>query len=49
MPRSAPAEPRLAFLNDFDAQLEEVTELHCIGGFAIVQAYGLERATVGTN
>lgn len=45
MPRSAPAEPWLAFLNDFDAQLEEVTELHCIGGFAIVQAYGLERAT----
>ena len=41
----APAEPWLSFLNDLDAQLEEVTDLHCIGGFAIVQAYGLERAT----
>ena len=49
MPRSAPADPRLAFLNDLDEQLEEVTELHCIGGFAIVQAHGLERATAGTN
>ena len=45
MPRNAPAEPWLSFLNDLDTQLEEVTDLHCIGGFAIVQAYGLERAT----
>ena len=30
---------------DLDAALDEQTELHCIGGFAIVQAYGLGRAT----
>jgi hypothetical protein len=40
-----PAEPWLSFLNDLDAEIAGVTELHCIGGFAVVQAYGLERAT----
>ncbi len=45
MPNDAPAEPWLSFLNDLDAALDEQTELHCIGGFAIVQAYGLGRAT----
>ena len=45
MPRDAPAEPWLSFLNDLDALLVEPTELHCMGGFAIVHAYGMERAT----
>lgn len=45
MPHEAPSEPWLSFLNDLDAALDEHTELHCMGGFAIVQAYGLDRAT----
>lgn len=45
MPHDAPAEPWLSFLNDLDAALGEPTELHCMGGFAVVQAYGLARAT----
>ena len=34
-----------SFLKDLDDQLTEKTTLHCMGGFAVVQAYGLERAT----
>src|SRR5579871_4190737 len=45
MRRDALAEPWLSFLNDLDAAIEDVAELHCMGGFAVVQAYGLERAT----
>ena len=45
MPSSMPAEPWLSFLCDLDRGLDDATDLHCIGGFAIVQAYGLERAT----
>lgn len=45
MPLSAPVEPWLSYLNALDAALGEVTELHCVGGFAVVHAYGLERAT----
>lgn len=45
MPHDVPSEPWLSFLNDLDAALDEHTALHCIGGFAIVQAYGLGRAT----
>ena len=41
----APSEPWFSFLNDLDGQLKEETTLHCMGGFALVQAYGLERAT----
>ena len=40
-----PAEPWLPFLNALDAALDGKTELHCMGGFAIVHAYGLGRAT----
>ena len=40
-----PIGPWLSFLKDLDDQLTEETMLHCIGGFAVVQAYGLERAT----
>ncbi|MFN7932331.1 MAG: DUF6036 family nucleotidyltransferase [Bryobacteraceae bacterium] len=45
MPHDAPSEPWLSFLNDLDAEFDEPTELHCMGGFAIVHAYGLGRAT----
>jgi len=45
MRRDTPAEPWLSFLNDLDAEIKGITELHCVGGFAVVQAYGLERAT----
>jgi hypothetical protein len=45
MPHNAPAAPWLAFLDDLDASVDEPSELHCIGGFAIVHAYGLSRAT----
>ena len=42
---SAPIEPWFSFLKDLDNQLTEETILHYIGGFAVVQAYGLARAT----
>ena len=42
---AAPVEPWLSFLKDLDDQLTEETTLHCMGGFAVVQAYGLERST----
>ncbi|MCX6595547.1 MAG: DUF6036 family nucleotidyltransferase [Acidobacteria bacterium] len=44
-PSGAPVEPWLSFLKDLDDRLTEETTLHCLGGFAVVQAYGLERAT----
>lgn len=34
-----------AFLNELDSLLGEPVELHCIGGFAAVAAYGLPRST----
>lgn len=43
--QGALAEPWLSFLNGIDDQLNEEIALHCMGGFAVVQAYGLERAT----
>lgn len=43
---NAPTEPWLSFLKNLDDQLTEEAILHCMGGFAVVQAYGLERATV---
>ena len=45
MAHDALGEPWFSFLNDVAAALDEHTELHCMGGFAIVQAYGLVRAT----
>jgi hypothetical protein len=41
----APEEPWHSFLKDLDDQLTEETILHCMGGFAVVQAYGLARST----
>jgi len=35
----------IAFLDDLDEALTQETTLHCMGGFAIVQAYGLDRST----
>jgi Nucleotidyltransferase of unknown function (DUF6036) len=34
-----------AFLKEVDSLLDEPVELHCIGGFAAVAAYGLPRST----
>jgi len=45
MPPDAPTEPWLSLLNDLDGTLDGVTDLHCIGGFDVMQAYGLDRAT----
>ncbi len=45
MPLKLSAEPWLSFLNELDQQLEEPTDLHCMGGFVATQAYGTPRAT----
>jgi hypothetical protein len=42
---AAPVEPWYSFLKDLDDRLTEETILHCMGGFAVVQAYGLARST----
>ena len=46
MPRDAPLEPWLLFLNDFDRELEDTTS--CIAWVASpsFHGYGLQRATV---
>ena len=41
-----PSEPWQSFLFDLDALLEQPTDLHCIGGFAISQYFGFARETV---
>ena len=37
--------PWKEFLKELDSLLDEQFELHCIGGFAVVAAYGLPRST----
>jgi len=37
--------PWKEFLEELDSLLDEPFELHCIGGFAVVAAYGLPRST----
>jgi hypothetical protein len=37
--------PWADFLDELDGLLDEPFELHCIGGFAVVAAYGLPRST----
>lgn len=37
--------PWKEFLEEFDSLVDEAVELHCIGGFAVVSAYGLTRST----
>ena len=44
-----PGEPWKRFLDALAGSLDELTELHCIGGFAMVQAYGLARATADVD
>jgi hypothetical protein len=44
-----PPEPWLSFFNDLDQKLAEVTDLHCIGGFAVVHAYGMKRSTADVD
>lgn len=44
-PTRGPIEPWSSFLQDLDDGLSEQTTLYCMGGFVVVQAYGLERAT----
>jgi hypothetical protein len=39
------ASPWREFLDELDVLLQEPCELHCIGGFAVVAAYGLPRST----
>jgi len=34
----APADPWFSFLNDLHQVIDDITELHCIGGFAVVEA-----------
>jgi hypothetical protein len=41
----APPEPWLSFLNALDVGIDEPVDLHCMGGFVVVQAFGLGRAT----
>ena len=42
---SEPPKEWAAFLNELDGLLDGPVELHCIGGFAVVAAYGLPRST----
>lgn len=42
---SEPPPQWAAFLKELDSLLDEPVELHCIGGFAAVAAYGLPRST----
>ena len=42
---SEPPPEWAAFLKELDSLLAEPIELHCIGGFAVVAAYGLPRST----
>jgi len=44
-PSRGPIEPWSSLLRDLDDELSEQTTLYCMGGFAVVQAYGLERVT----
>jgi hypothetical protein len=37
--------PWKQFLGELDSLLDEHFEMHCIGGFAVVAAYGLPRST----
>ena len=37
--------PWKEFLEEIDSLLDEPYELHCLGGFAVVSAYGLRRST----
>ena len=40
-----PISPWKEFLEELDSLLTELVKLDCIGGFAVVAAYGLPRST----
>src|SRR5215831_14795401 len=44
MPHDLPS-PWREFLEELDALLKQLIQLHCIGGFAVVVGYGLARST----
>ena len=40
-----PSQPWRSFLSDLDGLVDQITDLHCIGGFAISQYFGFARET----
>lgn len=40
-----PPEPWRSFFHDVDQELQAPVELHCFGGFVLIQAYGVARTT----
>jgi hypothetical protein len=44
-----PPEPWRTVLHEIDKAASETIELHCIGGFVVQVAYGLNRSTVDLN
>ena len=40
-----PPEPWRSFFNDLDRMLAEPVEVHCLGGFVLIHAYGVARTT----
>jgi hypothetical protein len=40
-----PPEPWRSFFDELDRSLVEPVELHCLGGFAVIHAYGIGRTT----
>ncbi len=40
-----PPEPWLSFFQDIDLAIGEPVELHCLGGFVLIHAYGVARTT----
>ena len=45
MPDRVYLRPWQSFLHDLDALLHGITELHCLGGFVIVESYDFTRVT----
>lgn len=45
MPEPILTEPWLSFLRDLDDQVVHLTELHCLGGFVILEMYDFARVT----
>ena len=40
-----PPEPWLSFFRDLDRVIGEPVDLHCLGGFVVIHAYGVARTT----
>ena len=45
MPSEKLPEPWLSFLDALEEEIGEAVDLHCIGGFVVIHAYGLSRGT----